>query len=84
MACTCRRWGAGGRLLARRALFANGAGQAGGEQRAPGELREGLGGAFDSALGAMGRPWDGPRTSRGGHERFELTFFSVFGGHRAL
>ena len=51
---------------------------------APGELREGLGGAFDRALGAMGGLWDGPRTSRGGHERFELTFFSVWGPSGAL
>ena len=43
-----------------------------------------LEGAFDRAPGAMGGPWDGPRTSRGGHERFELTFFSVWGPSGAL
>ena len=43
-----------------------------------------LQGALERAPGAMGGPWDGPRTSRGGHERFEPTFSNVFGPSGAL
>ena len=51
-----------------------------GSRRAPGGLRR----DFEVALGAMGGPWDGPRRSRGGHERFEPTFSNVFKPSDAL